>query len=330
MVNEVVDFRNVYKTYKSYKKRVEALKGISFEIHEGDLFGIIGPNGAGKTTILSMIATVSAPTIGVVRVFGRKIDEKGIEIRRKIGVMFQESLMDYNLKVIDNFKIFAKLKKVKKEESNERIAYFLKELGLENKRDELVRNLSGGSIRKLYLGLCLLNRPELIVLDEPTTGLDPAFRLKFLDYIKHLNGDERKTVVVSTHYMEEAEICSDIIVVNKGKIIARGSPERLKRSVGKDIVKFKVDENEANEVLLNQLVQSLRESYDFEVFSNVDNGEISVNIKSNSSREMFDNVKKFSEFMLKNKKYDKFIKSIEIKRVDLNDVFLYYTNKRSK
>jgi len=219
----IVTAKGLTKYYNSLK----AVDNIDFEIKEGECFGFLGPNGAGKTTAMSVISCFMPPTSGSVSVFGMDVTERPSEIKSRIGVMPQEDNLDIELSVFENLIVYARYFDIPKRESS-RIAWELLEfVELKEKADVNIRSLSGGMKRKLILARSLLNDPELLILDEPTTGLDPHSRRSVwekLDYLKSKN----TTLILTTHYMEEAErLCDRVAIMNSGKIVTIDTPSRL-------------------------------------------------------------------------------------------------------
>ncbi len=206
---------------------LRAVDNIDFEIFKGECFGFLGPNGAGKTSVMRIIHCLMPPTSGDVAVFGMSVIEKPSQIKSKIGVMPQDDNLDPDLSVFENLIVYARYFDIPRKDSSQLAWELLEFLGLKDKADVKIRSLSGGMKRRLLLSRALINNPELLVLDEPTTGLDPHSRLivwEKLDYLKSKN----TTLILTTHYMEEAEkLCDRVAIMDSGKIIAIDSPLRL-------------------------------------------------------------------------------------------------------
>ncbi len=219
----IVITRGLTKYYNSLK----AVDDIDFEINEGECFGFLGPNGAGKTTAMRIIYCSMPPTSGSVSVFGMDVTERPSEIKSRIGVMPQEDNLDVELSVFENLIVYARYFDIPKREAS-RIAWELLEfVELKEKADVNIRSLSGGMKRKLILARSLLNSPELLILDEPTTGLDPHSRHSVWEKLNYLKS-KKTTLILTTHYMEEAErLCDRVAIMNSGKIITIDTPSRL-------------------------------------------------------------------------------------------------------
>lgn len=221
---DAIKGESLTKYYKNYK----AVDSVSFSIKEGECFGFLGENGAGKTTLMSMIYGFINPTSGEIEVLGRKITNKNLpEIKRKIGVVPQENNLDPDLSVIENLIVYARYFDINKKDAILKSRELLNFVGLSEWIDLNVRKLSGGMKRKLIFIRALLNDPELLILDEPTTGLDPRSRHQIWDRIEILK-HSGKTIILTTHYMEEAErLCDRIAIMRGGKILITDTPSNL-------------------------------------------------------------------------------------------------------
>lgn len=232
-----IEVENLRKVYKQGKVEVEALRGVTFKVKKGELFGFLGPNGAGKTTTIMILTTLLEPTSGKALVAGHDVVKEKNEVRKRIGVVFQDPALDNYLTAYENLYIHAKLYGLKGKELEERVKEALTFVDLWEHKDRLVITFSGGMRRRLEIARALVHEPEVLFLDEPTTGLDPQSRAKVWDYIKGINKEKGVTVFLTTHYMDEADkLCERIAIIDKGKIIAEGSPEELKARVGKNVV----------------------------------------------------------------------------------------------
>ena len=204
-----------------------AVSGINFSIEKGESFGFLGPNGAGKTSTMKMVSSVSAPTAGSIDIFGMNTVSYGPEIRSRIGVVPQDDTLELELSVLDNLMMFGRYFDLPRAVIKERAAELLDFAQLTEKRDEAVDKLSGGMKRRLTIARSLINRPELLILDEPTTGLDPQARHLLWERLYRLKS-EGVTLIITTHYMDEAEqLCDRLVVMDKGHIVAEGSPRQL-------------------------------------------------------------------------------------------------------
>lgn len=232
---------NLTKYYKNFK----ALDSVSFTIRQGECFSFLGSNGAGKTTLMGMIYGFITPSEGEIYVFGRKLNRDTLsEIKSKIGVVPQENNLDPDLNVIENLLVYARYFDIKKKEAIEKSVELLSSVGLIDWRDINVRKLSGGMKRKLIFIRALLNNPEILILDEPTTGLDPRSRKQIWELIEVLK-HSGKTIILTTHYMEEAErLCDKIAIVNRGKILVTDTPENLMFKYGGNLEKVYINMTE--------------------------------------------------------------------------------------
>lgn len=209
-----------------------AVGGISLEIKEGELFGLLGPNGAGKTTTISMLSTLLKPTSGSAKICGFDAAEEKDMVRRSIGIVFQDPSLDDELSGRENMDLHGRLYGISKEIREERIEELLNLVELKEKADNIVKSYSGGMKRRLEIARGLMHRPKVLFLDEPTIGLDPQTRRKIWNYIKDLNKKENITLVLTTHYMDEADIlCDKIAIIDNGKIAALDTPENLKKTI---------------------------------------------------------------------------------------------------
>lgn len=226
---KVISVRGLTKLYGQLK----AVDGIDFDIKGGECFGFLGPNGAGKTTVMSIICCLLPPTSGVVKVFGMDVREEPSKIKARIGVIPQDENLDPDLSVIENLIVYARYFDIPKRLSIPRADELLGFVGLVEKRNSLIKSLSGGMKRRLLLARALLNNPELLILDEPTTGLDPSSRHHVWDMLNHLKTKEGTTLVLTTHYMEEAEtLCDRVAIMSLGKIVEIDQPQALMQRYG--------------------------------------------------------------------------------------------------
>jgi ABC-2 type transport system ATP-binding protein len=223
---------------RSYGERL-ALGGVSFEVREGEIFGLLGPNGGGKTTLLRILSTLLPPSSGRATVFSLDVGRDARAVRRRIGVVFQSKHVDGKLTLAENLRHQGHLYGLRGGELKERIQQSLVRFGLSDRAGELVETLSGGLRRRLELAKGLLHRPRLLLLDEPTTGLDPGARRDLWDYLSRLRsqrGDDTLTVILSTHLLDEAERCDRLAILHQGRIVASGEPDALKKEIGADVI----------------------------------------------------------------------------------------------
>ena len=216
---------------KTYANGVQALRGISFRAHEGEIFGLLGPNGAGKTTTMGILTTLVRPSGGSAVVDGHDVTARPLAVRQALGVLFQDSVLDNDFTGADNLRLHARLWRVPA--AAERIAALLDAVGLTERASDGVRTYSGGMKRRLEIARALLARPRVLVLDEPTLGLDPIVRADLWQMIRALRSQQQVTVLVSTHYLEEAQaVCDRVAIMNNGEIIALDTPARLVAGLG--------------------------------------------------------------------------------------------------
>jgi len=213
-----------------------ALAGIDLEIGRGEVFGLLGPNGGGTTTLFKVLATLTAPQAGTVTVFDEALARAPERVRRRLGVVFQHPALDGKLTVLENLRCHAALYGLGAAEGRQRAEALLDRFGLADRAGEYVETLSGGLARRVELAKGLLHGPELLLLDEPSTGLDPGARRDFFEYLLQLRDRDGMTVVLTTHAMDEAERCDRIGFVHQGSLVAVGAPADLKADIGGDVV----------------------------------------------------------------------------------------------
>jgi len=226
---------------KIYPGGVRALNGVSFKVYRGEIYSILGPNGAGKTTTMKIIATLLKPTSGRATVMGIDVASEPEKVRKIIGYVPQDLSADDELTGLENVALQARLYGIPKGEARRRSLELLEMVGLKDAANRMVRSYSGGMRRRLELAMGLVNEPELLILDEPTLGLDVQSRLGLWEYIRRLKRERGLTILMTTHYMDEADRLSDrIAIIDRGKIAAEGTPEELKARVGGDVIMVKV------------------------------------------------------------------------------------------
>jgi ABC-2 type transport system ATP-binding protein len=226
----IIEVRQLTKAYGDFI----AVDGIDFDVQEREIFGFLGPNGAGKTTTINMLATLLRPTQGTATLAGYDIRTHPNEVRQSIGMVFQDPSLDDRLTAAENLRFHAMLYHVPKRVFAERMDQVLQVVGLSDRRDSLVRTFSGGMKRRLEIARGLLHYPKVLFLDEPTVGLDPQTRNAIWEHVRQLRAEVGITVFMTTHYMDEAENCDRIAVIDHGKIQALDTPSALKRMVGGD------------------------------------------------------------------------------------------------
>jgi ABC-2 type transport system ATP-binding protein len=226
---------NVENLVCRYGERV-ALQGVGFSVSPGEVFGLLGPNGGGKTTLFRVLATLLAPDEGQARVFGLDVVRDSPEIRRRIGVVFQNQSLDRRLTAAENLVHQGHLYGLRGAALSRRMDFVLNLTGLTARRDHIVDTLSGGLRRRVELAKALLHQPELLLLDEPSTGVDPRARLDFWDYLQTLRRESGVTILLTTHLLEEADKCDRLAVLDEGRIVGTGTPAALKNEIGGDVI----------------------------------------------------------------------------------------------
>jgi ABC-2 type transport system ATP-binding protein len=219
-----------------------ALDDVSLEIEEGEAFVFLGPNGSGKTTLFRVLSTLVAPQSGQVEILGHPLPAEAAAVRAAIGVAFQAPSLDKKLTVAENLRYQAALYGISGKTARERTGEMLAQLGVEDRAGDLVETLSGGLRRRVELAKTLLHRPRLLLLDEPSTGLDPGARSDLWRYLRRLRDEMRVTIVLTTHLLEEADRADRIAILNHGKLVALDSPEALRASVGGDSITIETDD----------------------------------------------------------------------------------------
>lgn len=234
----------------SYAKR-QALRDVNFTIAEGEIFAFLGPNGGGKTTLFRLLSTLVPVQSGEITMLGCDLARQAAEIRRRLGVVFQHPSVDGKLTVRENLIHHGHLYGLSGASLSARVAESLTRMRLSERARDLVETLSGGLQRRTELAKALLHRPRLLLLDEPSTGLDPGARREFNDYLRELRDGEGVTIVLTTHYMEEAERADRVAILDEGRLVALASPGELKDAVGGDVVVVRAAESQALLPLLN-------------------------------------------------------------------------------
>jgi ABC-2 type transport system ATP-binding protein len=284
---------------------VEAVRGIDLDVHAGETFGFLGPNGAGKSTTISMLCTLLAPDGGSARVAGHDVVAERDDVRRNIGLVFQDPTLDGYLSAEQNLRFHAELYGVPKALVPARMQLVLEMVGLWERRGSLVSTYSGGMKRRLEIARGLLHAPRVLFLDEPTVGLDPQTRSSIWSYIEQLKAAEDITIFLTTHYMDEAEHCDRIAIIDQGKVIALDTPAALKASVGKDRVQLQVDDTDA-------AIVALRERFGLE--ATIAEGSVTVAVEAGEAFVP----RLFAELGVP-------IRGVSVARPSLDDVFMSYT-----
>jgi ABC-2 type transport system ATP-binding protein len=241
----VIEARDLRKSFgdpdaldkRGRPKGVRAVDGIDLAIGRGEIYGLLGPNGAGKTTTLSMLVTIHKPTSGLALVAGRDVAKEPAAVRKHVGIVFQEPSLDTLLTARENLELHGRLYGVPPARLRARADEMLALVDLTDRAHDQVKKFSGGMKRRLEIARGLMHEPEVLFLDEPTLGLDPATREHIWDHIRRLRDERGTTIVLTTHYMEEADaLCDRIAIIDHGKIVANGTPRELKASLGGDVV----------------------------------------------------------------------------------------------
>ena len=289
---------------KSYGE-IEAVRGIDFEVPAGETFGFLGPNGAGKSTTIKILCTLAKPTSGDAWVAGRNVRTERDAVRRNIGLVFQDTTLDNYLTGVQNLRFHAELYGVPAAAVAPRMRQVLEMVDLWDRRDSLVMTYSGGMQRRLEIARGLLHAPHVLFLDEPTVGLDPQTRSSIWEYINDLKTREDITIFLTTHYMDEAEHCDRIAIIDHGQIVAIDTPEALKASVGKDRVQIHTDNDAA-------AIEELASAFGIEAA--VHDGAVTFSV---SSGEQFV-PQLFVRLTVP-------IRTVSVSRPSLDDVFMSYT-----
>ncbi len=287
-----------------------AVDNVSFSIGKGEVFGLLGPNGAGKTTTISMLATLLKPTSGKAGIEGKSISREEDGVRKSIGIVFQDQSLDEELTAYENMDMHGRLYRMEGKVRKKRALELLRLVELDGRKDDLVKTFSGGMRRRLEIARGLLHHPKVLFLDEPTLGLDPQTRNRLWEYIAQLNKAEKITVILTTHYMDEADrLCGRVAIMDKGKIILIGKPEELKDGIGGDVITVKTHDQEGVRTRLakEKWVKHI-EKHD---------GSVTINL-SNAERHIAQMVK-----MLEGVK----IESLSVHKPTLEDVFLHFTGR---
>jgi ABC-2 type transport system ATP-binding protein len=239
----VVHARGLTKSYPGHDAGREAVRGVDLTVRPGEVFGFLGPNGAGKSTTISMLCTLTAPTAGRAVVAGADTRTQPHLVRARVGALFQHSALEPDLSAARNLYLRARLHGLSRARARESTARALESAGLTRRADERVRTLSGGLRRRLDIAHVLLHAPRLLFLDEPTVGLDPPARAQLWQHLHSLRAREGLAVFVTTHYLDEAEHCDRLAIVDHGRVVAEGTPARLKSQLGRESVRLRTSDD---------------------------------------------------------------------------------------
>jgi ABC-2 type transport system ATP-binding protein len=301
---DIITVENLEKRYK----HLTAVAGVSFSVGKGEIFGFLGPNGAGKSTTIGVLSTIIEPTSGTATVNGFDVVKRRDDVRRSIGLVFQDSSLDSRLTAEENLKFHARLYGVPRAEYDKRSEEVLRLVDLYDRRKDVVKTFSGGMKRRLEIARGLIHYPAVLFLDEPTLGLDPQTRNLLWEYILRLRTERKMTIFMTTHYMIEAEYCSRIAVIDQGKIVALDTPANLKSMLGEDAVTL---EGEDNATLKAELEEKfglkVREEGDSLVFGVRDGDKFLPKLMNELAAR---------------------IRKIELRKPTLDDVFLHLTGRQ--
>jgi ABC-2 type transport system ATP-binding protein len=297
----IIEVRNLTKKFND----LTAVDNVSFEVKRGEIFGFLGPNGAGKSTTINILSTVLSSTKGEAFINNFSILSQRDEVRKSIGLVFQDPSLDDRLTAEENLRFHARLYAVPSDEYKKREKEVLNLVDLWDRRNEVVKNFSGGMKRRLEIARGLIHYPAVLFLDEPTLGLDPQTRVHLWDYILKLKSEKEMTIFMTTHYMNEAENCDRIAIIDHGRIIALDTPDNLKAKVGEDVIRMKSDDKAF-------LKKELEEKYKIEVKEEDDVLRIEV---VNGGQFL---PRLFNELTTK-------INAVELRKPTLDDVFLNFT-----
>jgi len=290
-----------------------AVDNVSFNVGKGELLGLLGPNGAGKTTIINMLSTLIRPTSGSATLNGYDILNERDEVRNNIGIVFQIPALDNQLTGMENLTFHAMMYGLSKAERKKRINELLELVDLSDRADTLVYKYSGGMMRRLELARGLIHKPKVLFLDEPTLGLDAQTRHVIWDYIKKLNHREKVTIILTTHYMDEADfLCDRVAIIDNGKIIALDQPSKLKDSLGGGTITVETESGKVDKMikLLNFKWLNKIKQRGNNLILNVSKGESRIPLIVNSANKC--GVK---------------LKSVSLRKPTLEDVFIHFTGK---
>jgi ABC-2 type transport system ATP-binding protein len=300
----IIEVKNLSKHFGA----IAAIRDVSFEVEEGTIFGFLGPNGAGKTTTINILCTLINPTSGSAAIAGYDCTRDSSIVRKSIGIVFQDTTLDRDLTAYENLMLHAYLYNLKKSEMKDRIHDALHFVGLYDRKDDTIKKFSGGMKRRLEVARSMIHRPRILFLDEPTLGLDPQTRANLWEYIVDLPKKHNVTIFMTTHYMDEAEVCDRIAIIDRGSIIAGGTPEELKKTVGGDVIHIKTSDN-------TRARDELEQHFSLEVSE--ENGELYFTSSRGDAciPEIIQTL-------------GKTVHSVRLQRPTLNDVFLNMTGKK--
>jgi len=293
--------------------KLRAVDGIDLAVNQGEIFGLLGPNGAGKTTFIKMLSTTLKITSGSARVSGFNVQEDPDNVRKSIGIVFQEPAVDIELTGRENLDFHARMYGMNRRDRGKRIASVLKLVELEDKADALLKTYSGGMKRRLEIARGLMHHPRVLFLDEPTLGLDAQTRRVIWEHIRKINREFGITIILTTHYMEEADyLCSRVSIMDQGKILASGSPGQLRSSIGADIVSVKTPGPKK--------LESGLKKFKWVEKTKIHDSHISISLKNGETR-IPQIIRTAETLKLK-------VESVELHKPTLEDVFIHFTGRK--
>ncbi|MBB3086982.1 ATP-binding cassette domain-containing protein [Geodermatophilus sabuli] len=302
-----IEVTGLTKRYKTGDTVVEAVKGIDLRVETGQTYGFLGPNGAGKSTTIEMLCTIRNPTSGTARVAGYDVVRERDQVRRRIGLVFQQQTLDLQLTAEQNLRFHAELYGLSRADADRRIDEVLEMVALADRRSDTVQKFSGGMKRRLEIARGLVHAPQVLFLDEPTIGLDPQTRAAIWAYLHDLRRTTEITVFVTTHYMDEAEHCDRIAIMDNGEVVVEDTPEALKSSIGTDRIALRTDDDEL-------AIARIRERLGVE--AGVHEGQVTLAVAEGAQVVP----RLFTELGVG-------IRSVTVTRPSLDDVFLTYTGR---
>ncbi len=284
------------------------LQDVNFEVYEGEIFGLLGPNGGGKTTLCRILSTTLKPKAGSITFMGEDLWNNVVELRRRLGVVFQHSSLDMRFTILENLECMGRLYGISGIELEDQIARLLVRFRITDRRDDLVSTLSGGLRRRVEVAKAFIHQPDFLLLDEPSTGLDPGARVDLWDVVQRLRREHGITVFMTTHLIDEADRCDRVAIIHKGRIVAYGRPDDLKAEVGRDVITATTRHPE-------ELAQLIASRFEVEVF-----------VLDERVRLGIDNGHEFANQIVG--EFGDQIQSITIGKPTLEDVFIGRTGLR--
>lgn len=306
--SNAIETQNLTKEYDGFK----AVDSVDLKIKKGQVFGLLGPNGAGKTTLISMLITMRKPSKGKAKVNGFDIEKNPDAVRKSIGIVFQDPSLDEELTARENLDLHASMYSVPKGKRKDRINMLMDLVGLKERVDDVVKTFSGGMKRRLEIARGLLHKPKVLFLDEPTIGLDPQTRKSIWSYIKKLSNSENITIILTTHYMDEADkVCDETSIIDNGKIVVSDSPKNLKNELGGDVISVRSSD-------FKNCIEKLKKKNWIEDTVKHD-GKLDITVERGEEK-----IPKILSFL---EKEGVKIDSVNLRKPSLDDVFLHFTGK---